>query len=183
MQVCPSCGAGLNTAKLNCEYCGADIPKEGGVQYGVFIKEFGIKLQQKMAEDQAEDGNITVYPATISLVNSLQIPAEKDSLVQLTSFLVGQMMSYKNVGMDATRMKGLIGAWVGKGYEVQHKFMLMGTMDTQAQNVVSLLQKTIQDTESNVHKSARNAWWHICSYCSCLFNSLFFKQIRPNKTI
>jgi hypothetical protein len=68
------------------------------------------------------------------------------------------MMSYKNVGMEATRMKGLIGAWVGKGYEVQHKFMLMGTMDTQAQNVVSLLQKTIQDTESNVHKSARNAW-------------------------
>ena len=152
MSACPSCGAGLNTAKLNCEYCGADIPKEGGVQYGVFITEFGSRLQQKMAKDDAE------YSATISLINTLLIPAEKDSLVQLTSFLVGQMMSYKNVGMKGTGMKGLIGAWVGKGYEVQHKFVLMGTMDAQAQNAVSILQKTCQDTESNVHKSIRNSW-------------------------
>ena len=161
MQVCPGCGAGLNVAKLSCEYCGLDIPNEGGIQYGVFIKEFGSRLQQvKSNEIDSSEKNNTELTNTSTLINSLFIPPEKDSLIQLAAFLIGQMQaSSREVTLMNVQQKGLISAaWIGKATEVHSKLILMASMDSQIKKTVDLLEKTIKESEEDLSKVRRNVW-------------------------
>ena len=69
-------------------------------------------------------GELTV---TAALIDSIYVPAEKNHLVQLVAFLVGQLNSGShNLDIfNLEKSKSLISAWIGKSQEISTKIKRM----------------------------------------------------------
>lgn len=161
MKVCYSCGATLNSAKLNCESCGVDIPKEGGIEYGEFINKFGISYRNTLATESKDHmSSVDGLRNSAAMIDSLFIPAEKDSLIQLASFVAGQIKSTGNdVGLLSIQAKGVIlSAWIGKAHEIGNKLNLMGTLDSQLEKALNLLQSSIEFGEDRLKKAKKTVF-------------------------
>jgi hypothetical protein len=163
MKVCPNCGATLNTAKLSCESCGTDIPKEGGIEYGDFIRRFGATYRKVLADESKDHRenptNNDELMNSAAMIDSLFIPAEKDSLIQLTAFVAGQIKSAgNNINIYNISSKGVIlSAWIGKANEIETKLTLMGALDSQLKKTLTTLESSIDFGEKKLKEVRRNS--------------------------
>jgi hypothetical protein len=157
MAGCKNCGALLDGAAVNCFYCGSDISREGVVEYHIFISDFSQRLQRAVQRDKGE-GDLD-NSAAISLINTIAVPASKDSLIQLAALMAGQIAAFKNISMmDVFEQQKLVGAWLGKAREVEVKIKLMASADKQTSVALDILEKAIEDTEKGLSKAQRNVW-------------------------
>lgn len=185
---CPRCGAPLNSAKIHCEYCQAEIQKDGGISYGAFITQFGKKMQEAAQVDSTRDAELMSNQDDKSanqraLIDTLHIPAEKDSLVQLTAFVVGQLNSCRtNLSFtNVDRMRPVTTAWVGKANEIKSKLTLMAVMDSQASSAVAMLQTAAEGAEQAATAAGRNGWYLVLAMLGVFaVGAVFVKYVIGN---
>ena len=166
MGVCSSCGAPLNPAMLNCEYCDTPISNGEGVPYSKFIKEFNQNLLQASSTELALSDLSKEYSNTSSLIKSLYIPADSSDLTELAAFVIGQMQSScSDVNLLNVQQKGVVSAaWIGKSKEVFTKISLMGGGDIKTQKIVSTLEQAIIKAEKQLANARKHLWYFYAGF-------------------
>jgi hypothetical protein len=172
MKVCLGCGAPQNLSKLNCEFCGESTQGNAGETYEEFINKFSKNFQALISDESHEisksqslrnfDGETkSDLIRTAAFINSLYIPADKNQLIQLAAFVMGQLNSSSAALTlwNVDERGGMVAAWIGKSSEVCAKLQLMGWEDAQLGSAGKLLEKCIQDASDRLARARKTVWF------------------------
>lgn len=164
MGLCVNCGAPQNVSKLQCDFCGTGTIGNTVESYEFFITSFTKKMQIVLSSESEEIESIfkssskSELTVTAALIDSIYVPAEKNHLVQLVAFLVGQLNSSShNLDIfNLERRKSLISAWIGKSQEVSTKIELMALNDSQLRAAQDLMEKSLEGAKKKLLKAKKS---------------------------
>lgn len=142
MSVCSQCGAPAESLALTCNFCGFTFKKNKPVEYSIFVKQFSKKIIDLKSRISGDEEFEEAVPKICALIDGLFVPNEKESLLELSTFVRGQSFSTREtISYIDSKSVPILGAWIGKANEITSRIELIGGNDVQLRRAAKMLDE------------------------------------------